>query len=260
MDLVIARYSEKVDWLLEVPENINIILYNKGEDDIPGRVQKRLDRLVKLRNFGRESETYLHHMLHADLPSGGSTIFCQGDPFSHSPDFLKLLHVRDEWDELQPLTVQWLEEHQIPPRLTLENEQEEYLGRLRVRSEIFSVYTWSPVKFHDEAAMQIGRSYLSGQSLPLGTNIAEHFLRSAGWDDLADEAAQADFGQSCHGAIFAVSNRLLARMPRAVAEAYHLKTRAHPVFGYIFERMWLHFFGMPFHRKIVRHRVGDLVS
>ena len=56
IDLVVARYNEDVNWLKKVPKNINIILYNKGKDDIQFK-------FIKLDNIGRESHTYLYHII-----------------------------------------------------------------------------------------------------------------------------------------------------------------------------------------------------
>ena len=242
MRIVVARFSESLAWMLDIPGHIEVIVYNKGDMIEDPEVVARCSCIESRRNFGREAETYLHHLSSKVAGDGADfTVFCQGDPFAHSPDFLKLLDCRDEWQDVQPLTLRWLESHQIPPDLTLANEQEEYIRGLRVRSEIFSTHTWRPVRFHDEGALRVGRDYLSGQQLPLGSNIAAHFLASLGLEDLAEEAAAADFGKSSHGAIFAVRNDRLSRLPPEVLAKAMIKSRSHPVFGYIFERMWLHF-------------------
>jgi hypothetical protein len=62
MDLVVARYEEDISWINNIPENLytRTIIYNKGgeaEFDLPKSTVKRLP------NFGRESHTYLHHVI-----------------------------------------------------------------------------------------------------------------------------------------------------------------------------------------------------
>lgn len=62
MDLVVARYEEDISWVKNIPENLynRIIIYNKGgeaEFNLPKSTVKMLP------NFGRESHTYLHHVI-----------------------------------------------------------------------------------------------------------------------------------------------------------------------------------------------------
>jgi hypothetical protein len=253
--LVIARYNEKLDWLLQVPDKIGIIVYNKGEAINDPAILDRIERIENRRNFGRESETYLHHVAkhRTDVARAGYTIFCQGNPFTHSPDFLKLLECQDEWADIQPLTVQWIAEHGIPCAKLISTETEEHLRGCRVRSELFSLHHWNAVRFLDDGAVRIGRDYLSGHGLPQGTNIAAHFLTTAGWHELAEQAKAADFGQYAYGAIFAVRNELLQGIPEDPLQRLQLMARSHPLYPWIFERLWLHFFGLPFHAAIKRH-------
>jgi len=62
LDLVVARYEEDISWVKNIPENLysSIVIYNKGEKaefDLPKSTVKTLP------NFGRESHTYLHHVI-----------------------------------------------------------------------------------------------------------------------------------------------------------------------------------------------------
>lgn len=79
MDLVVARFNENVDWLEEIPVN-RIFVYNKGKD-LPTLPDNGI--YCQLPNWGRESDTYLNHIIahYHDLPD--FTIFVQGHPFDH---------------------------------------------------------------------------------------------------------------------------------------------------------------------------------
>ena len=149
--LVIARYAEPLDWLLQTPNEIGIVVYNKGEAITDTAILDRVERIESRRNFGRESETYLHHVSkhRANAERPGFTIFCQGNPFTHSPDFLKLLEHQDDWADIQPLTVQWIAEQDIPCAKLISTETEEHLRGCRVRSELFSLHHWNAVRFVD---------------------------------------------------------------------------------------------------------------
>ena len=252
--LIIARYAENLDWLLETPSNLRIIVYNKGEEINSPEIVERVDHIESRRNLGREAETYLHHVLtRRNNPGNGHTIFCQGNPFTHSPDFLGLLGRQDAWADIQTLTVQWIAERSIPPSALIAREVEEHIENLRVRSELFSLHHWNALRFVDDGALRIGKDYLSGHGLPQGTNIAAHFLASASWNELAEQAAATDFGQYAYGAIFAVRHELLHRIPEGVLRNLHLMARSHQLYPWIFERLWLHLFGLPFHPAVQRH-------
>ena len=96
VELVIARYNEDISWLSKV-KNIKITIYNKGEDNIN-------KKSIKLPNIGRESHTYLTHIIDNYDNLADITIFSQGDPFFHSPDFLKLIKKPELFEPIQPLT------------------------------------------------------------------------------------------------------------------------------------------------------------
>jgi hypothetical protein len=77
-ELVVARYNENLDWLSQVSHKYNITIYNKGEGDIG----------IKLLNVGRESDTYLTHIINNYDNLADITVFCQGNPFDHQADFI----------------------------------------------------------------------------------------------------------------------------------------------------------------------------
>ncbi len=113
-DLVIARYNEPLEWIVLVPQGFRIHVYNKGAPINSGPVRARVERITDCRNEGRESETYLTHLIEHGAGAGEFTVFCQGDPFEHSPDFLDLLETTSEWQDIQPLSWCWKEGENIP--------------------------------------------------------------------------------------------------------------------------------------------------
>jgi hypothetical protein len=61
-DLVVARYEEDISWIKNIPEDMysRMFIYNKGSEaefDLPKSVTKTLP------NYGRESHTYLSHVI-----------------------------------------------------------------------------------------------------------------------------------------------------------------------------------------------------
>jgi len=74
--LILARYNEKVDWVKNLPPDIEVIIYNKGRHE--GN---------NLPNIGREAHTYLHHFCNGKLAD--RMVFAQADPFYHCGNFGK---------------------------------------------------------------------------------------------------------------------------------------------------------------------------
>jgi hypothetical protein len=107
-EIVVARYNEDLSWLKKIPKSIKIIVYNKGLDniDFPS---------IKLPNIGRESHTYLYHIIQNYNNLSDQTIFCQGDSIFHSPDFLNLIKNRKLFQPIQPLSAFYWPEG-IPPK------------------------------------------------------------------------------------------------------------------------------------------------
>ncbi|MDO1582214.1 hypothetical protein [Rhizobium oryzicola] len=246
--LVIARYSENVDWLVQVPDNYEIFLYNKGEPIQSPELLKRVNHIIDRPNMGRESETYLHHMMTVKRMDHDFTVFAQGDPFEHSPDFLPLLDTWVEWDKVQALSWQWMAERNIPPASLLDDYMPLLKGGLRVRPERYSLITWGPLDFTDAGASGMSMVYrLLHGNPPEGINVAGHYLRSCGLDELADKAEAHTVGVFSYGAIFAVRNDLIARFPQHGLDAMrNLANTGVTVYGYVLERLWLHLFGQEF--------------
>lgn len=96
VECVIARYNEDISWIKEL-KNKKITIYNKGNNDIP-------NKFIKLPNIGRESHTYLTHIIKNYDNLADITIFTQANPFFHSPDFIKLIEDPSLFQPIQPLT------------------------------------------------------------------------------------------------------------------------------------------------------------
>lgn len=78
--IVIARYNENIDWIYEINNNLyDIFIYNKGN-----KLHNILNcNIIELKNTGRESHTYLYHIInnYDNLPE--KIIFTQAYPFDH---------------------------------------------------------------------------------------------------------------------------------------------------------------------------------
>ncbi|MFT9253355.1 MAG: hypothetical protein ABF567_09815 [Acetobacter okinawensis] len=240
-DLVIARYNEDVSWLSQVPDGYNIFLYNKGDDIDLSSIRHKIHQYVKLENIGRESDTYLLHMLGNMSTTDSYTVFSQADPFEHSPDFLHLLHQSFEgtaWG----YSSQW--KYNFPPEHLIKS----YMAKTGkpTRDEIFSLYNWGPIYSYDEGAFLISNLYFAYYGVANGTNIAADFFGRIGYDALQKKAAQATLGVFPYAAVFGVRNSAVHAVPKDVLLKAVLEVRANNMAGHIMERLWFHLFGQPF--------------
>ncbi len=104
LELVVARHHEDLNWLRRVPKRFRITVYDKGASPLSlpghalsGAATKRPCRRsnleqITLPNVGREAHTYLHHVIRRYDELSDLTVFAQGKPFDHVPDFHKILH------------------------------------------------------------------------------------------------------------------------------------------------------------------------
>lgn len=100
-ELVVAHYTEALNWLRRLPAGIRVTVYDKSADQVAG------PGAIALPNLGREAHTYLYHLVNRYHSLPEWTIFCQGKPFDHAFDFKKTLrhavdHSADPFGGLTP--------------------------------------------------------------------------------------------------------------------------------------------------------------
>jgi hypothetical protein len=77
IEIVVSRYNESLKWLNDEPfVKYPVICYNKGVND-DFEIQN-IKKVVKLTNVGRESHTYLYHIIHNYNNLADITIFLPG--------------------------------------------------------------------------------------------------------------------------------------------------------------------------------------
>lgn len=103
MDIVVARYNENLDWLR--PFMSDAIIYNKGpsEEALEASWVSHGARVEHLPNVGRESNTYLSHIVeNYDDGLADWTVFVQGNPFDHCQDIRRNLVTCDRESGMSP--------------------------------------------------------------------------------------------------------------------------------------------------------------
>lgn len=79
-EVVVARYNEDLSWIAKEFPTEKVTVYNKGLDDL---VLPKNCRVIKLPNIGRESNSYLHHVITNYDNLSDRILFLQGDPYGH---------------------------------------------------------------------------------------------------------------------------------------------------------------------------------
>lgn len=95
-ELIVARYTEDLNWLRKRPTTLIVTVYDKSPEASGG------DGAIRLPNIGREAHTYLHHIVDRYDSLAEWTIFCQGKPFDHAYDFKKFLREFSEVNTEKP--------------------------------------------------------------------------------------------------------------------------------------------------------------
>ena len=229
--LVVARYHEDLAWLKDVPSNFDIIVYNKDvtrEANIP---HDRAITIIPRDNVGREADTYLTYIIdHYDtLPE--TIVFCQGDPFPHSPHFIDLLKLSDTWSPYQSLTLQYLPGIPPPAVHKLFGTHDWFY------TERISTHTLSSIRFYDAGVAHLCDAYLKDYNLSIGTNIIHHHMSLVGLEDLI--SPDQDVIEFEYAAQFAVKADQVLKHPTKVYSELRQKMQRKQWFeASIQERCW----------------------
>jgi hypothetical protein len=73
VNIIVAKYNENVEWTKKL--NHKVTIYDKSDHPIEGS--------IKLKNVGREGETFLYHIVNNYHNLDEVTVFLQGNPFEH---------------------------------------------------------------------------------------------------------------------------------------------------------------------------------
>jgi hypothetical protein len=149
---------------------------------------------------------------------------------------------------VQPLTAGYVEQSNIPPVNLRVTQNGDWLGDIPVYTEYCSASTLDMNGWQDEGGRRIFKDYLQHHDLPRGWSISGHFLECCGLKKLAEQAWEAELLRFTYGAIFAVRNDRLGLIARDKIPTMRKLAQGHYSHGYVFEKMWMHLFGLPFIR------------
>jgi hypothetical protein len=87
----VAHYNEDLDWLKKINNDIDIFVYHKKDNNLDYNQKVILDKNnFELRNVGRESHTYLKHIIDNYDNLCNIEYFSQGYPYEY--DFVNIIN------------------------------------------------------------------------------------------------------------------------------------------------------------------------
>lgn len=100
LEVVVCRCGEDLSWTRNLPRGVRLTIYDKTPSPTPLWPDS-----IPLPNVGREAHAWLHHLTERYHTLSAQTIFAQGHPFDHAPDFHRVVrslasgetHPQDFW-------------------------------------------------------------------------------------------------------------------------------------------------------------------
>lgn len=232
VELIIARHEEDLRWIRRVPASIRITIYNKGTTPAlpPGFVRREGLSVHDLPNLGREAHTYLTHLSNRYAEIAPVTLFCQGHPFDHAPDFHARLKGVCEGSEA-PDSFLWygfLEETDDPHGKRLfvpwsKNPERKELETGRLHEELFGGNTPDLFHFRGGAQFAVTREavhrrnrefYLRALDLAVGIPLAAHSYERI-WDRIFGDPVIDPSSLGTEGVRYLKRIRRLEKGPKA---------------------------------------------
>jgi hypothetical protein len=215
--IVIARCTEDLSWTRRLDKKFDVITYNKGNDDHVG---------IKLKNIGRETDTYLHHIIQNYDNLSEHTIFTQGEPFQHAPDFLEKIHNIE--GSFMPLSIQYCTGE--PPLNFL---QEDGLYDIDMCNDVewyirHPIIQWNPIDV----------DYRKYKQIPPDENGFYTFAKEIGVPFDKNTKKIKFF----YSGIFYIHRDVILQYPKEMYEKWLLLNQKHYAYGYLFEKMWHYIF------------------
>ncbi len=199
-DLIIARYKEDVSWIDDnnLSDKFNVIVYNKFYDE-----PKTLPNVP-----GRESHTYFWHIIDRYDTLADRTIFCQGDPFDHSPNFVDLANKVDSDKDLDffPMSRHRGEGDDDIDYLHCDIDGKPDHPTLGMQTQFYNIFgdnaiVPDPIIFYPGAVFCCSKENIHKRPLEFYTKCYDLSLNDE-WTDTLVHATGGGFGNKCCGYFF----------------------------------------------------------
>lgn len=198
-EVVIARFNENLDWAVKEFPYDKVTVYNKGPDDL--KLPSNFE-VIPLENTGRESHSYLHHIIKNFDNLAEKTLFLQGHPYEH-PVFLPLARYKESLNSTCENIIAKCTDA-FPTLIAKANNLKEQLDKNFKNFEV----TYDLIEFT--------HNFISKEYVPNTTIL------------------------TVNGAQFAINKQTILNHDISYYQGLinTLTNDAHPLVGYYFERLW----------------------
>lgn len=236
--IIVSRYQENLDWIFDYDLQDRCIIYNKGSDNLSPKL-----KIIKRPNYpkyGRETETYLYHILTNYSQLSDYIIFTQADPFYHSPHFCDIINHLDTYgyyNNFQPLSCR-INDINLPcpdiinydKSLYIDNKYPIYLDLLNDNLE--------PVMYIDHGWYPIEKSFRDFYDLGYRTKVNPILYDLYIKFNLLSKKPYIGFVKWNYGTICGINKANILQHDKAFYQNLYSFSLKFPSSAYILERMW----------------------
>lgn len=234
---IFARYKENIDWIYDYPFIANnAIIYNKG-NNLPKNhaFSTQILPLSNEPNYGRESDTYLFHIINNYDNLDDYIIFSQASPFDHCPEFIDIVKYMIEnniYKNYQPLSCGWKIQEKVPPIENIFYDTRENLDKYKLYMETID-QKLSPVGYIDNGIIPT----LSQFRLKHKINNPNDTLQYI-YNFLKIDRPYCGFLKFNYGGIFGTNKQQILK--NTISYYENLRSFVHNDWshGFIMERLW----------------------
>jgi len=241
--IVVSRYNENVDWT-NIYDKKNLKIYNKGK-----KIEQSCEHIE---NIGREGHTYLTYIIENYENLEDYIVFTQGDPFEHSPSFIKLTKKYYKYfNKYQPLTWRWKDYDKEIEWLSNENSMGIPPMECRKKFGFFNIedctiycellnrnfeavypYKWVDGGFNKQLIPRLK------ERKNIDTSVLEWVYEKIG----LNKSLMPEYIPFNYSAVFGVSKYNILKYKKDIYISMRKFLLEHSDNGYICERLWMHLF------------------
>ena len=211
IEIVVSRYNEDLQWLKNKKFGYPTTIYNKGDNDI--FYKPKGCKVIKLQNIGRESHSYLYHVINNYNNMPTLTIFLPGSADDNR---------KKEWVNKVMKSV----EKKIATTFPVEEH-----GDIKQKFYNFKLDNWQSTHESNNKA-NTEKKLFPSLIRPFGKWYEANFNKNVNY--------------SGYGGIFAVSYNHIKQYDKQYYEKLikQLEISSNPEVGHYFERAWVAVFGV----------------
>lgn len=234
---IFARYHEDINWIYKYPLVANnAIIYNKGKSiEKNNSFNTPIIELSNIPNHGRESDTYLNHIVNNYTSLDDYIIFSQANPFDHSPNFIKIIHYMYDnqlFNSYQPLTEGWKIKENVPPIQNIKYDTREYMGEYPIYMEVLS-NTLDTIGYIDYGIQVTLNHFRSKHQIINAENTLKTLLNITGLQNKYCGMLKFNYG-----GIFGVSKEKILQNTKSLYNRLNRFVNEDWSHGFMMERLW----------------------